>query len=86
MFQAQVMSCLKDVHIGMKVEVINNGMESFNNAENTTFWVASVINFKHFKALLRYEGYNESDSADFWFIFAILIYIQLDGVPGSTNH
>ncbi|CAB4039169.1 MBT domain-containing 1-like isoform X2, partial [Paramuricea clavata] len=61
------MSCLKDVHIGMKVEVINNGVESFNNSENTTFWVASVIKFKHFKTLLRYEGYDEGDNADFWF-------------------
>ena len=61
------MSCLKDVHIGMKVEVINSGIETFNNSENTTFWVASVIKFKHFKTLLRYEGYDESDNADFWF-------------------
>ncbi len=61
------MSCLKDIHIGMKVEVINSGVETFDNSENTTFWVASVIKFKHFKTLLRYEGYDEGDNADFWF-------------------
>lgn len=61
------MSCLKDVHIGMKVEVINDGTQSFHNSENATFWVATVIKFKHFKTLLRYEGYDDDDRADFWF-------------------
>ena len=50
----------------MKVEVINNPCKSSDDVE-VAFWVATVMQINQFKVLLRYEGYDESSNADFWF-------------------
>ncbi|XP_048589841.1 MBT domain-containing protein 1-like isoform X3 [Nematostella vectensis] len=58
--------CLKGVHVGMKVEVVNCGMDVVDDTE-VAFWVATVKQLRQHRVLLRYEGYEDDDSADFWF-------------------
>ena len=63
--------CLNEAHIGMKVELANNAHEArdepINETKETLYWVASVINVEQQAMLLRYEGYDEDDSLDFWY-------------------
>ena len=52
---------------GMKLEVINN--DCLNHSPGTKekiFWFASVIRIEGYLALVRYEGYDEDSSMDFW--------------------
>lgn len=51
-----------DIVVGMKVEVLNT------NAffSNKVYWIATVIQIAGYKALLRYEGYEDDSSHDFW--------------------
>lgn len=58
--------CLKGVHVGMKVEVVNCGMDVVDDSE-VAFWVATVMQLRQHRVLLRYEGYEEDETADFWF-------------------
>ncbi|XP_020915017.1 MBT domain-containing protein 1 isoform X2 [Exaiptasia diaphana] len=58
--------CLKGVHVGMKVEVVNCGMDVMDDSE-VAFWVATVMQLRQHRVLLRYEGYEEDETADFWF-------------------
>lgn len=37
-----------------------------NNGDPQSYWVASVISLMGYKALLRYEGFGNDDSKDFW--------------------
>lgn len=58
--------CLKGVHVGMKVEVVNCSMDVVDDTD-VAFWVATVIEIKHYIVQLRYEGYESSPAGDFWF-------------------
>jgi len=58
--------CLKGVHVGMKVEVVNCGMDVVDDSE-VAFWVATVMQLRQHRVLLRYEGYEDDETADFWF-------------------
>ena len=35
-------------------------------AVSQSYWVASVVSVAGYKALLRYEGFGQDDSKDFW--------------------
>ena len=41
----------------------NHGTSS---GDPQSYWVASVVNLSGYKALLRYEGFGEDKSKDFW--------------------
>lgn len=51
-----------DISLGMKVEVLNTNAV----LPSKVYWIASVIQIAGYKALLRYEGFEEDSSHDFW--------------------
>uniref|UniRef100_A0A336KNL0 CSON013286 protein n=1 Tax=Culicoides sonorensis TaxID=179676 RepID=A0A336KNL0_CULSO len=53
---------------GMKVEVENTDSDQTFLIGNTphSFWVATVLKIHGYKALLRYEGFDDDASHDFW--------------------
>lgn len=57
-----------NIGIGMKVEVENTDCDNKGVQGITpySFWVATVYRICGYKALLRYEGYDDDDSHDFW--------------------
>lgn len=57
---------MKGVHVGMKVEVVNCSMDVVDDTD-VAFWVATVIEIKHYRVKLRYEGYEVNPAGDFWF-------------------
>ncbi|XP_015716312.1 lethal(3)malignant brain tumor-like protein 2 isoform X3 [Coturnix japonica] len=70
-FKAAPVSCFKhvplfdqwdDVVKGMKVEVLNNDAV----LPSRVYWIASVIQTVGYRALLRYEGFENDDGHDFW--------------------
>ena len=65
-FQVSLSPCLKGVHVGMKVEVVNCSMDVIDDTD-VAFWVAAVIEIKHYRVQLRYEGYESDPAGDFWF-------------------
>lgn len=65
-WQVSLSPCLKGVHVGMKVEVVNCSMDVIDDTD-VAFWVATVIDIKHYRVQLRYEGYESSPAGDFWF-------------------
>ncbi|XP_042326125.1 lethal(3)malignant brain tumor-like protein 2 isoform X2 [Sceloporus undulatus] len=52
----------EDVIKGMKVEVLNTDAV----LPSRVYWIASVIRVAGYKALLRYEGFENDSSHDFW--------------------
>ena len=40
--------------------------QSAKNRGQKFYWLASIISLMGYKARLRYEGYNDDDSKDFW--------------------
>lgn len=58
------------VVVNMKVEVENTDCESGHQAAVGSvphaFWVATVLQIQGYKALLRYEGFDDDASHDFW--------------------
>lgn len=58
--------CLKGVHVGMKVEVVNCSIDVVDDTD-VAFWVATVIEIKNYRVQLRYEGYESNPAGDFWF-------------------
>lgn len=57
------------VNVGMKVEVENTDCDTPELKQGMSphsFWVATVLRLCGYKALLRYEGFDEDDSHDFW--------------------
>lgn len=58
------------VVVNMKVEVENTDCDSGNQVAAGhvphAFWVATVLQIQGYKALLRYEGFDEDASRDFW--------------------
>lgn len=53
----------EDVTEGMKVEILNHNC----NLPNKVYWIASVIKLAGYKALLRYEGFEDDLQQDFWY-------------------
>lgn len=51
-----------DIGNGMKIEVLNLDC----NLNTKVYWIASVIQISGYKAKLRYEGFGEDGSCDFW--------------------
>ncbi|XP_019625156.1 PREDICTED: MBT domain-containing protein 1-like isoform X2 [Branchiostoma belcheri] len=51
-----------DVAVGMKVEVLNTDCD----LPSKVFWIAQVIKIAGYRAKLRYEGFEENSSLDFW--------------------
>ncbi|KAI5745745.1 hypothetical protein M8J76_013892 [Diaphorina citri] len=66
---APMSDCWENISVGMKVEVENTDTDTpSGNHDNypDSFWVASVTQIAGYKALLRYEGFGEDSSKDFW--------------------
>ncbi|XP_028935187.1 lethal(3)malignant brain tumor-like protein 2 isoform X2 [Ornithorhynchus anatinus] len=70
-YKAAPVSCFKhvplfdqweDVVKGMKVEVLNNDAV----LPSRVYWIASVIQTAGYRVLLRYEGFENDASHDFW--------------------
>ncbi|XP_058477453.1 lethal(3)malignant brain tumor-like protein 2 [Solea solea] len=51
-----------DITVGMKVEVLNTNAV----LPSKVLWIATVIQIAGYKALLRYEGFEQDGSHDFW--------------------
>ena len=49
-----------------QVEVENRDSESTNSAFADAYWVATVLRISGYTALLRYEGFGQDGSKDFW--------------------
>ncbi|KAH8392248.1 hypothetical protein KR215_003887 [Drosophila sulfurigaster] len=77
-FQAAPVTCFPhapgyevwdNIGVGMKVEVENtdcNNVEIIQPGQTpTSFWVATILEIKGYKALMSYEGFD-TDSHDFW--------------------
>lgn len=57
------------VNVGMKVEVENTDCDTPELKQGMSphsFWVATVHRLCGYKALLRYEGFDDNNSHDFW--------------------
>ncbi|XP_070552732.1 MBT domain-containing protein 1-like [Ptychodera flava] len=52
----------EDIAVGMKVEVLNTDCDLSSNV----FWIAQVVKIAGYKVLLRYEGFGNDSSHDFW--------------------
>jgi len=55
-----------NIMVDMKVEVENSDADPIPGVFNTAFWVASVLRISGYKVLLRYEGFGQDGTKDFW--------------------
>lgn len=58
-----------NIAVGIKVEVENTDCDTHGIQQGLTphsFWVATVLNIYGYKALIRYEGFEQESSHDFW--------------------
>lgn len=58
-----------NIEIGMKVEVENidcDNSQTLTGLMPTSFWVGTVMRICGYKAQIRYEGYEQDNSHDFW--------------------
>uniref|UniRef100_A0A8D3ED31 FCS-type domain-containing protein n=1 Tax=Scophthalmus maximus TaxID=52904 RepID=A0A8D3ED31_SCOMX len=55
-------TCWADIEEGVRIEVLN----SDTNLSTKVYWIAEIIKLAGFKALLRYEGFDNDTSKDFW--------------------
>ncbi|XP_037836930.1 MBT domain-containing protein 1 isoform X3 [Kryptolebias marmoratus] len=55
-------TCWGDIEEGVRIEVPN----SDTNLSTKVYWIAEVVKLAGFKALLRYEGFDNDSSKDFW--------------------
>lgn len=52
---------------GMKLEVINTDcVNNSNDIKDKVFWFAFIVRVEGYLALLRYEGFDDDSSLDFW--------------------
>ncbi|CAM1302880.1 MBTD1 (predicted) [Pycnogonum litorale] len=58
--------CWDNITVGMKLEVVNNDCDNFSKIFPTSYWIAMVLRITGYKAQLRYEGYGQDNSKDFW--------------------
>ena len=63
---APMSDCWENIIVGMKVEVENRDSENTNSAFADAYWVATVLRISGYTALLRYEGFGQDGSKDFW--------------------
>ena len=63
---APMSDCWENIIVGMKVEVENRDSASSNSALADAYWVATVLRISGYTALLRYEGFGQDGSKDFW--------------------
>ncbi|XP_069807599.1 MBT domain-containing protein 1 isoform X1 [Dendropsophus ebraccatus] len=59
---APIGTCWGDISEGVRVEVLNTD----NNLSQKVFWIAVVVKLAGYNALLRYEGFENDASLDFW--------------------
>uniref|UniRef100_A0A4W4FI38 Lethal(3)malignant brain tumor-like protein 2 n=1 Tax=Electrophorus electricus TaxID=8005 RepID=A0A4W4FI38_ELEEL len=52
----------EDIEVGLQVEVLN----THAGLPTKVYWIAAILQLAGYKALLRYEGFEEDDSHDFW--------------------
>jgi len=52
--------------VGMKVEVENADVDPMPGVFTAAYWVATVLRIAGYKVLLRYEGFGQDGSKDFW--------------------
>ena len=64
--QAPLADCWENITVGMKVEVENTDCDDFTESFPDSFWVVTVLKIAGYKALLRYEGFGQNCSKDFW--------------------
>uniref|UniRef100_A0A8C4TKA4 Mbt domain containing 1 n=1 Tax=Erpetoichthys calabaricus TaxID=27687 RepID=A0A8C4TKA4_ERPCA len=57
-----ISKCWGDIAEGVRVEVLNTD----NNLPTKVYWIAGIVKLSGFKALLRYEGFDNDGSHDFW--------------------
>ena len=55
-----------NILVEMKVEVENSDTDPIPGLFTVAYWVASVIRIQGYKVLLRYEGFGQDGSKDFW--------------------
>eukprot|EP00090_Calanus_glacialis_P032340 TRINITY_DN53588_c0_g1_i1.p1 TRINITY_DN53588_c0_g1~~TRINITY_DN53588_c0_g1_i1.p1 ORF type:complete len:772 (-),score=281.52 TRINITY_DN53588_c0_g1_i1:542-2857(-) len=55
-----------NIMVDMKVEVENSDADPIPGVFNTAFWVATVLRISGYKVLLRYEGFGQDGTKDFW--------------------
>ncbi|XP_026463906.1 polycomb protein Sfmbt-like isoform X3 [Ctenocephalides felis] len=74
-FMAAPVTCFKhapvyeiwgNITVGMKVEVENTDCDNISDNLPDSFWVATVLRIIGYKALMRYEGFANNDTKDFW--------------------
>uniref|UniRef100_A0A3B1IU18 L3MBTL histone methyl-lysine binding protein 2 n=1 Tax=Astyanax mexicanus TaxID=7994 RepID=A0A3B1IU18_ASTMX len=52
----------EDIEVGLQVEVLN----IHTTVMSKVYWIATIIRLAGYKALLRYEGFGDDASYDFW--------------------
>ncbi|CAI9585181.1 unnamed protein product [Staurois parvus] len=55
-------NCWGDIAEGVRVEVLNTDQ----NLTSKVFWIAVIVKLAGYNALLRYEGFENDTSLDFW--------------------
>ncbi|XP_040291100.1 MBT domain-containing protein 1 [Bufo bufo] len=55
-------TCWGDISEGVRVEVLNTD----NSLSQKVFWIAVIVKLAGYNALLRYEGFENDVSLDFW--------------------
>jgi len=55
-----------NIMVDMKVEVENSDADPIPGVFNTAFWVATVLRISGYKVMLRYEGFGQDGTKDFW--------------------
>ncbi|XP_073540277.1 MBT domain-containing protein 1 [Phyllobates terribilis] len=55
-------NCWGDISEGVRVEVLNTD----NSLSPKVFWIAAIVRLAGYNALLRYEGFENDASLDFW--------------------
>ena len=58
--------CWQNIIVGMKVEVENRDTDHHSGLFSNSYWVASVLRISGYYAHLRYEGFGQDGSKDFW--------------------
>ena len=66
-FQAPLYQMWTQVAPGMKLEVVNHDCSpNVHGNKEPVYWFATVIQVEGYLGLLRYEGYGDDSSMDFW--------------------
>ena len=58
--------CWQNIIVGMKVEVENRDTDHHTGLFSNSYWVASVLRISGYYAHLRYEGFGQDGTKDFW--------------------